>query len=64
MSKLTRNSWNNPAVDRQQTLSSSGGKKQEEVRGGGRRTGVQLDRQRTGELKIREGREIDVTKCV
>lgn len=39
-------------------------RRQEEVRGGGRRTEVQLDRQRAGELKIREGREIEVTGCV
>lgn len=36
-------------------------RREEAVRGGGgRRTEVQLDRQRAGELKIREGREIEV----
>lgn len=42
-------------------------KKKEKVRVGGRertRTEVQLDRQGAGELKIREGREIEVTGCV
>lgn len=35
------------------------------MRGGRRRrTEVQLDRQRAGELKIREGREIEVTVWV
>lgn len=39
-------------------------RRQEEVRRGGRRTEVQLDRQRAGELKITEGGEIEVTGCV
>lgn len=37
--------------------------RKEEVSRGGR-TEVQLGRQRAGELKIREGREIEVTGCV
>lgn len=39
-------------------------RRQEEVRRGGRRTEVQLDRRRAGELKITEGGEIEVTGCV